>query len=537
MGLKERRTMIYGPMAWLILALLMGCQEVKEEVPAKKPNILFAIADDQSYPYTSAYGTKGVETPAFDRVARNGVLFTNAFVAAPQCSPSRAAILTGRNIWQLEEAGTHASYFPKKYRVFTEYLDSTGYSLGFTGKAWGPGDWKSSGWSQNPVGPQFNGRVMDTVPATGINPKDYFGNFLEFYGQKKEGEPFFFWYGAHEPHRVYEQGSGEKAGKNLSEVKVPSFLPDHEVVRNDVADYALEVEWFDKHLGKIIDFLEEKGELDNTIIVITADNGMPFPSAKANLQEYGTHVPLAISWPSKIKGNRTVDDLVALIDVAPTFLDLTGIGNKPGMTGKSLSKLLLAENNGSQEQHRPYVLTGRERHTHARPDNLGYPARAIRTQEYLYVQNFKPELWPMGDPAPEGTTKEDKTSGFKSLWPGYHDIDDSPSKTLIMDGRDAFPEFFEIGFAKRPAEQLYDIKKDPGCVQNVAALPEYKQVLEKLRNTLEAELKKQGDPRVLGYGDIFDSYPRISTMREFSGFHKRATYNPDYLQEGQVKVK
>ncbi|HVW62284.1 MAG TPA: DUF4962 domain-containing protein, partial [Puia sp.] len=111
----------------------------KPQAGDKRPNILFAIADDQSYPYASAYGTTGVRTPAFDRVAREGVLFNNAFAAAPQCSPSRAAILTGRNIWQLEEAGTHSSYFPKKFSVFTDALERAGYTIGYTGKPWAPG--------------------------------------------------------------------------------------------------------------------------------------------------------------------------------------------------------------------------------------------------------------------------------------------------------------------------------------------------------------------------------------------------------------
>ena len=129
----------------ICISLLYACQTGTEESSDKRPNILFAISDDQSFPYASAYGTAGIQTPAFDRVAEAGVLFYNAFVAAPGCSPSRAAILTGKNIWQIEEAGTHASYFPKKFTVFTDLLEDAGYELGFTGKPWGPGNWKDAG--------------------------------------------------------------------------------------------------------------------------------------------------------------------------------------------------------------------------------------------------------------------------------------------------------------------------------------------------------------------------------------------------------
>jgi uncharacterized sulfatase len=176
---------------------------------------------------------------------------------------------------------------------------------------------------------------------------------------------------------------------------------------------------------------------------------------------------------------------------------------------------------------RKYVLTGRERHTHARPDNLGYPARAIRTADYMYVRNFKPELWPAGDPAPESSKDDPVPSGFKAIWPGFSDIDGSPSKTFILEQREKWPAAFEAACGKRPGEQLFDIRKDPGCMNNIAGDPAYREILVELRSMLEKDLKTQGDPRMTG-SDIFDSYPRISSMRNFPGFNKRGEYNPAY---------
>ena len=520
----------------ILSGYFMNSFQTKTEVnKTKKPNILFAIADDQSYPYASGYGTTGLNTPAFDKVAKAGILFENAFVGAPQCSPSRAAMLTGKNIWEIEEAGTHASYFPKKFSVYTDLLADVGYTTGFTGKPWGPGNWKDAGWKQNPVGKEYNSKHLKTVPANGIHLTDYFGNFVDFYSQKEKEQPFFFWYGCHEPHRNYEDGSGVSSGKSLDNAVVPSFLPNHELVKSDIADYTLEIEWFDKHLGKMIQFLEEKGELENTIIVVTADNGMPFPSAKANLQEYGTHVPLAVCWPAKMKGNRVVKDLVALIDMAPTFLEIAAVENKPKMSGKSLTKLFFSED--KNYKHREYVLTGRERHTHARPDNLGYPARAIRTEDYLYVRNFKPSLWPAGDPAPERPKGYVIPKGLKAIAPGFNDVDGSPSKSFLLDEQKKYNEAYNLAYSKRPAEQLYDIKNDPGCIYNIADDVSYASIKNKLSTKLTEQLKIQGDPRVLGSGAVFDSYPRISSMRDFSGFHERGEYNPAFLQEGQVKIK
>jgi uncharacterized sulfatase len=499
---------------------------------SKRPNILFVLADDQSFPYASIYKTTGINTPAFDEIAKSGILFTNAFAAAPQCSPSRAAILTGKNIWQLEEAGTHSSYFPKKFQVFTDVLESSGYWIGYTGKPWGPGNWKDAGWKRNPVGPEFNSKKL-TPPTKGISNVDYFENFVDFYNQKKDNAPFFFWYGAHEPHRVYEEGSAKRAGKNMDSAFVPGFLPGDSVVKSDIEDYALEIEWFDEQLGKMINFLKQKGEWENTMIVVTSDNGMPFPSAKANLLEYGSHVPLAISWPAKIKDGRTCHDLVSLIDLPPTFLQIAGVKNSFEMTGKSLSDILF--DSLQKTDHRQYVLTGRERHTHARPDDLGYPSRAIRTDSFLLIMNLKPDRWPAGNPPPAGEAEnnEHQNAGgdgdFKGIGAGYNDIDEpSPTKLLMIKNKNKWPDLFEEGFSKRPAIQLFNIITDPACTKNLANKPEYSSVKNSLEDKLEELLTDQGDPRMLGNGDIFESYPRFGLMRNWPGFKERGKYNPAY---------
>ena len=532
-GVKAKNKEIMKSVRYLLLLMViaqMSACVIKSDGSENsiKPNILFAIADDQSYPYASVYGTKGINTPAFDLVAKSGVLFHNAFAAAPQCSPSRAAILTGKNIWQLEEAGTHASNFPKKFPVFTDLLEEQGYELGYTGKPWGPGNWQITGWKRNPVGPEYNELQLDEVPASGINRRDYYGNFKQFLDSAEASKPFFFWYGCHEPHRRYEAGSGVKSGMNEEDVELPSFLPDDSVTRNDVMDYAFEIEYFDSHLKKMIDLLAERGALENTMIVVTADNGMPFPYAKANVQEYGTHVPLAISWPKGIKSVRQLNNLVSMIDLAPTFLELAGVMELPNMTGKSILQILTATEN-EDLQIREFVMTGRERHTHARPHNLGYPARAIRTEDFLFVKNYKPDRWPAGDPVED--TEENRrraaVKGFSNIFPGYLDIDGSPSKSFLMEHAEDFPLLFQLAFLKRPEEQLYDVRKDAGCLHNLSDDPAYAETKNKLRKLLDDQLTAQGDPRMFG-SEIFDSYPRYSSTRNFEGFNKRGEYNPDY---------
>ena len=266
-----------------------------------RPNILFCISDDQSYTHTGANGDPVVSTPAFDRVAREGIRFTRAFCDAPSCGPSRSAILTGQHIWRLEEAGNIHSTLPARFATYTEMLEAAGYVIGFAGKGWSPGRLEPGGRSRNPAGAEYASRQLETrIP--GISNKDYAGNFEDFLGEREAEQPFCFWLGTHEPHRGFSAGSGVASGKDPREVIVPPYLPDDEIVRGDILDYLVEIEHFDQMVGRAIDLLEEAGELDNTIVVVTSDHGMPFPRAKASLYDAGTHVPLAIRWPAGIEG-------------------------------------------------------------------------------------------------------------------------------------------------------------------------------------------------------------------------------------------
>ncbi len=487
--------------------------ELQNKLDAGRPNILIVISDDQSYPHASAYGYKAVQTPGFDRIAKEGILFTNAYAASPGCSPSRAALLTGRNDWQLEEAGTHASSFPSKYLVFPDILEQNGYVVGYTGKGWGPGNWKISGRARNPAGTEYSSVKM-AKSLEGISNIDYAANFKIFLNKKESDKPFCFWFGAHEPHRAFSKGIGLKNGKKLEDVVVPSFLPDRPEVRSDILDYCYEIEWFDKHLSAIIDMLEKSGELKKTLIVVTSDNGMAFPRAKANAYEYGAHVPLAISWPGHFERGRRIDQIVSLIDIAPTILDAAGINFtnvKYPIAGRSLIRLLSGSEIESINNANPYeAYISRERHSSSRWNNLGYPQRAIRSGSYLYIRNFEPKRWPAGDP--QDMIKDSLTGKLRKgpAYGAFYDIDASPTlellKTHAIDKNLA--PFFHLAVDKRDAEELYDVKKDPECLRNLAKLSSYKNLKDKISRKLENYLRNTNDPRMAGKGDVFETYPR-----------------------------
>ncbi len=454
-----------------------------------RPNILLAIADDWAWPHGGAYGCRFVKTPNFDRVAQTGTLWENNFCPSPSCAPSRAALLTGRHPWELEEGVNLWGLLPAKFAVYPDLLEAAGYHIGLTNKGWGPGSVEDSGRPRNPAGPMVNDKTC-TPPTACMNANDYAANFQDFLDARPNGAPFCFWYGAKEPHRPYEKGSGLRAGKKLADVDVPPYLPDCEEVRSDLLDYALETEYFDSHLGRMIDMLEERGELENTIIVVTGDNGMPFPRSKANLYELGMHVPMAISWPAKVPGGRRITDFTTFIDLAPTFLEAAGVTPPDEMTGKSVLPILLSDRLGRVDERRDRALTCRERHAFCRGENLGYPIRCIRTDEWVYIRNFEPQRWPAGDPG------------------AYGDVDGSPTKHYMVRHRkraDVKP-LFDLAFGKRPQEELYAVHEGYACMNNVAADPANEAVRETLWHRLESDLKRQGDPRVLGRGAVFDTY-------------------------------
>jgi arylsulfatase A-like enzyme len=322
-------------------------------------------------------------------------------------------------------------------------------------------------------------------------------------------KPWCFWYGSVEPHRRYEYGSGvAKGGKKLEDIeKVFEYWPDSEVTRNDLLDYAFEIEYFDSHVVRMLELLEKEGELDNTVVFVTADHGMPFPRVKGQEYERSNHVPLAIMWKNGIKNpGRVAAEYVSFIDLAPTFVELAGLDwNAIGLApspGRSLTDIFA----DAASAERDHVLMGKERHDIGRPHDWGYPIRGIIKGGMLYIHNFESTRWPAGNPET-----------------GYPNTDASPTKTEVLNSRTAAPEqpYWKLSFGKRPEEELYDIAGDPDCMKNLADDPGYAERKEALKAQLMDELTAQQDPRARGNGGVFENYP--VAFERLRNFHERFT--------------
>lgn len=468
---------------------------------------MIAISDDHSWVHTSGNGSKFVETPSMDRIAASGFTFVNAYAASPGCSPSRAALLTGQHHWMIGPAGTHASSFPAHYETFVDLLEEAGYKVGFTGKGWGPGDWRSGGRDKNPAGVEYNAVRLVRSPKKGVSDIDYAANFERFLAERANDQPFYFWYGAHEPHLAYEED--ERGEHELAIVEVPGFLPDTVATRSMFLDYADEIRHFDTHLGRIIASLEAADELENTLIIVTGDNGMPMPRAKANGYDYGIHVPLVIRWGHKAHG-AIVTAPVGFVDLSATIIDAAGLDIPDRFAGQSLASLLKGDAHGLDYDRAVY--SGRERHSSSRFRNLSYPQRMMRRGDYLIIWNARPELDPAGQPQ---NLVEGELSPPHSA---YFDIDDSMIKRELIAKRDDpyIGRYFHLAVDQRPEWEFFNVVEDPDCLVNLANDSAYARLFGEYRRQLTDTLKETGDPRILGYGHVWEDYPRMrGPMRYF----------------------
>jgi N-sulfoglucosamine sulfohydrolase len=471
----------------LLFLLLSACHKTDHGAAAPaadaRPNFLFIVSDDQSWMHTSKAGYGLVSTPNFDRIANEGLYFTHAFVSAPSCTPSRSAILSGQDFWRLGSAGLLWGEYGDIMISYQDILRSAGYAVGYTGKGWGPG--YIADHSVHPTGDEYNSIKAPRSKAMG--QWDLAANFAQFLEKKPKDAPFSFWVGSIEPHRPFDEDVPNRfaGGKRLG--LIPPSMPPTSIVQNQLSSYLGEIETFDRDVGQVLKVLKDQGLYDNTIIVVTSDNGMEFSRAKPTLYEYGVRVPLAIYWSKLAKPGRTVDDPVLLSDIAPTFLSAAGVAIPQVMTGSSLLPIFNSGTAGQVDPQRDAVVVGYERHAgNIRKGNLTYPSRAIYTRDFTYIRNYFPDRWPAGDP------------------PGY--VETIP--WLLQDP--ATHKFLEPYFsrvaAKRPAEELYDLRTDPDQLQNVIDDPDYAEALSDLRARLTARLVQTQDPVELSGKDVFSHY-------------------------------
>ena len=531
-------------LARLLSWVLIACTALSATGAEKRPNIFFAFADDWGrvasiYAKIDGAGSLNdvARTPTFDRVAQDGALFRHAFVSAPSCTPCRSALLSGQHFWRTGRSSIlQGALWDGSQPSFPLLLRGAGYHIGETFKVWSPGrpndaPFDAPKHSYEKAGSRFNQfstrvtRMVAEGMEAEIAKRELFAevekNFDAFLAARKEGQPFCYWFGPTNTHRKWQRGSGKALwgiDPDALKGKLPPFIPDVPVVREDMADYLGEVLAFDTAVGLLLEKLKAAGEFENTIIVMSGDHGPPgFPHGKCNLYDFGTSVSLAIRGPG-VKGGRVVDDLTSIPDLAPTFLEFGGVTKPEAMTARSLVPLLDSDKSGQIDPARTVVFTGRERHVEdARDGFLPYPQRAIRTPDFLYIVNFHPERYPLGDPyrldSGQPPTEKQITEETRVTLP---DEDAGPTKAWLVGVRSdpQWRSHFEWVYGKRQREELYDLRKDPQQTKNVATDPAYDSQRADLEKRLITELTSTGDPRVKDDGKFFETPPMSGPLEQ-----------------------
>ena len=533
------------------LATLVNPAHAAETPPPPRWNILFLFADDWGR-YASCYAAVDgrpslndvIATPNVDRIAREGALFRNAFVNAPSCTPCRSSLLSGRYFFNTGRGAIlNGAVWDETIPSFPLLLRDAGYHIGKSYKVWSPGTpadapfggqryaYQKAGVAPNNFSEEVTARVAKGLTVAQARDEilaQVRGNFDAFLADRKPGEPWHYFFGPTTTHRTWIKGSGKKLWgiePERLQGRMPAFLPDVPEVREDVADYLGEAQAVDAYLGVLLERLEATGELERTLIVVSGDHGMPgVPAGKCNLYSHGVAVSLAIRTPGG-KPGRVIDDFVCLPDLAPTFMEVGGVKPPDGLYGRSLLPLLRSDRAGQIDATRTWVITGRERHVDsAREDNLPYPMRALRTRDYVYIRNFAADRWPMGSPAAAAGSDI-----FNSeLWEtntraGYADMDAGPTKAWLVAHRDD-PQWkwhYDFAFAKRPAEELYDLRTDPDQIRNVAADPAYAATKAEFSHRLMKTLTEAKDPRVTGDGLTFERAPFVGLETAAPGAAKK----------------
>lgn len=520
-----------------LFIVLCLCAGLAKSAELARPNIVFCFADDWGR-YANVYSkiedrpsiNTVLKTPVIDRMAHEGVLFRNAFVTAPSCTPCRSSLLSGQYFFRTGRGAIlEGAVWDSNIPTYPLMLHNAGYHIGKSYKVWSPGAPADAPYGGQLYAYEKSGRDFNRFSSTATklvsqgmtveSAKDQIlsqvrGNFDAFLAARKPGQPFCYWFGPTLTHRPYEKGSGKALwGLDADKLvgKLPKFMPDVPEVRADYTDYMGEIQAWDAGVGVIIKRLEEVGELDKTIVVISGDHGMPgVPGGKCNLYDFGVSVGLIVRGPG-IKSGRVVDDFVNLMDLAPTFLEIGGLKPPEVMTGRSFLNVLSSDKAGQVDDSRTYVVTGRERHVgDAREGNLPYPHRALRTKDFLYIRNFAPDRWPMG--SPKFTSRQDMPSAEdleKNTFVSFADMDASPTKAWLVRqfGEEDWLWHYNFAFGKRPAEELYDLKSDPDQMVNLADTATYSKPKAEMSDRLIKILKEAKDPRVTGDGGTFDRAP------------------------------
>ncbi len=446
-----------------VLSLSSALAQNKEVDSEERPNILLILSDDHSAPYLGCYGNPDLKTPNIDRIASEGILFKRAYTTAPQSVPSRASILTGRNVLDVQMLRFSAP-LDKNIVTFPELLRKAGYYTGVLGR-----NYHLDGSGMNPpetveVFREF-GMVtfrdrLDYVNITSVDD-NVITPVREFLDKVPEKSPFSLWVNYSDPHRIFNANEYEP---DPEKIHIPDLMPDTKLLREDLAGYLGEIQRLDHNIGILLAELEKRGMLNNTLIVFMGDNGGALLRGKGTLYDCGLHVPLIVRWPGKIKPGRKADIIISGEDIAPTVLEVVGLTPEEKMTGKSFLQTLI----GEEKEIRDYMFAVRGTHAAELPGTTATfdMSRVIFNKKYKLIYNPIYQL-------------------------PYNPVDFAANlfwiELIQLNNQNKLDKQFAgttIFSKERPMFELFDIENDPGELVNLSGRVEYSETERKLKGAL-----------------------------------------------------
>ncbi|MEL6104850.1 MAG: sulfatase [Planctomycetota bacterium] len=446
-----------GTLALFTLLLPLG------RAQAANTNAIIFIADDVSWNDYGCYGNPAARTPNIDSLADNGIRFDRAYLTASSCSPSRSSIITGRyphnngKAAELHEPiSVHLPWFP-------ELLREAGYYTALSGKHHMKTTKPDAGQSPRPE--PFDAVDGGRVPGNSGGS----ANWLKVTKDRPRDKPFFFWFASYDAHRGWDadkQWDEERYGRmhQAKDVVVPPFLVDDAETREDLASYYNEVTRFDYHIGVVVEELQRQGVFEDTLIFVLADNGRPFPRAKTRLHDSGMRTALVAHWAKAMKWSGPSDQLVSVIDLAPTILQAGGVKVPKTMQGHSMMPLF----EKPEAAIREYAFSEHNWHDY---EAFG---RSIRHGDFLLLRNERVEL------AWQGPADSVRSASHASL------LQQQTADKLTAAQADVFT-------SPRPAIELYDVPSDPFQLKNLAGIPEHRATERELTRVLDQWMKETGD--------------------------------------------
>lgn len=454
----------------LVLICLILLFVESNSFAVEKPNILFLLSDDHSYPFLSCYGDSNVKTPNLDRLAGEGIKFHRFFTAAPQCVPSRAALVTGRSPVAARMTRFSAP-LPRDEVTLPELLrDQADYYTGICGRSFHLDGSNKSGQALVKVFDQNNLKTFkDRVSFLRTGPdKGVSNQFSEFLDAKPTDKPFFMWANFSDPHHVWD--APEKFRPDPTSLKLPHHWPELPGMRNQLADYCAEINRLDGAVGEVVALLEKRGLLEKTLIVFAGDNGAALPHGKGSLYDPGSNVPFLVRWPGVVKPGGESRVLVSGEDLAPTLLAAAGLVKYPKMSGVSILPLL----KGEAYQPRKFLFVERGPHGSApvtsKMSSSGYDlSRAVRSDRYKFIYNCTPWIpYSPVDSAGGAAWKEIQAENATGQLP-------SGLKTTYFS-------------SPRPVYELYDLENDPSELDNLSGQAVVASDEQRLREALAEKM-------------------------------------------------